>query len=142
MTNPRSDIDDRQDLQPSGSKTTKFLGVHASNNENSDSENDDFPLRASRTKNLKQPAKPRFRSESDVNVTIHSDEESDEEEVEDYHMVTGANRQLHRKSSQNPNDTIGSHVDQNLSNSTTRPLNPVNWLTKTHNHHFSTRKTH
>ena len=43
-------------------------------------------------------------------------------------MVTGANRQLHRQSSQNPDDTIGSHVDQNLSNLTTRPLDPVNQI--------------
>ena len=43
-------------------------------------------------------------------------------------MVTGANRQLHRQSSQNPNDTIRSHIDQNLSNSTTRPLDPVNQI--------------
>ena len=77
-------------------------------------------------KDLKHPAKPLFRSESDVDVTIHSDEESDIEE--DYHMVTGANRQLHRQSSQNLNDTIGSRADQNLSNSTTKPLDPVNQI--------------
>ena len=34
-------------------------------------------------KDLKNPAKPLFRSESYVDVTIHSDEESDIEE--DYH---------------------------------------------------------
>ena len=83
MTNPRSDFNEMQDSQPSGSKTAKSIGVHASNNENSDSENDDFPLRASKTKDLKHPAKPLFRSESDVDVTIHSYEESDIEE--DYH---------------------------------------------------------
>ena len=42
-------------------------------------------------KDLKHPAKPLFQNESDVDVTILSNEESDEE---DYHMVTGANRQL------------------------------------------------
>ena len=41
---------------------------------------DDFPLRASKMKELNIPL---FRSECDVNVTIHSDEESDIEE--DYH---------------------------------------------------------
>ena len=40
-------------------------------------------------------------------------------------MVTAVNRQLHKQSSQNPKDQIGSHVDQNMSNSTTRPLHPV-----------------
>ena len=77
-------------------------------------------------KDLKHPAKPLFRSESDVNMTIHSDEESDIEE--DYLMVTGANRQLHRQSSQNPNDTIGSHAEQNLPHLTTKPLDPVNQI--------------
>ena len=37
MTNSRSDFNELQDSQPSGSKTTKSIGVHASNNENSDS---------------------------------------------------------------------------------------------------------
>ena len=83
MTNPRSDFNEMQDSQPSGSKTAKSIGVHASNNENSDSENDDFPLRASKMKDLKHTAKPLFLSESDANITIHSDEESDIEE--DYH---------------------------------------------------------
>ena len=43
-------------------------------------------------------------------------------------MVTGANRQLHRQRSENPYDTIRSHVDQNLSNPITRPLDPVNQI--------------
>ena len=126
MTNPMSDFNEIQDLQPSGSKTTQSIGVHASKNENSDSENDDFPLRASKLKDLKHPAKPTFQSRSDVDVTINSDEESDIEE--DYHMMTGTNRQLHRQSSQNPNDTIGSHAEQNLSLLTTKPLGPVNQI--------------
>ena len=126
MTNPRSDFNEMQDSQPSESKTARSIGVHASNNENSDSENDDFPLRASKMKDLKHPAKPLFRCGSDVDVTIHSDEESDIEE--DYHMVTGAIRQLHRQSSQNPNDRIGSHVEPNLSHLTTKPLDRVNQI--------------
>ena len=32
-------------------------------------------------RDLKHPAKPLFRSESDVDVTIHSDEESDVESL-------------------------------------------------------------
>ena len=61
-----------------------------------------------------------------MNVTIHSDEETDEE---DYHMVTGANRPLHRQSSQKLNETVGSHADQNLTNLTTKPLlDPVNQI--------------
>ena len=127
-TNPRSDVNETLEPQPSGSRMNQSIGVRASNIENSDSENDDYPLRASKMKDLKHPAKPLFRSESDVDVPIHSDEESDIEEEEDYHMVTGANRQLHRQSSQKPKDTVGSHADHNLSNSTAKPLDPVNQI--------------
>ena len=87
-TNPRSDINEIQEPQPSGSRIDPPIGVHASNKENSDSEND-YPLRASKMKDLKHPAKPLFRSESDVDVTIHSDEESNAESlVEDYHKYS------------------------------------------------------
>ena len=85
VTNPRSELNENQEPQASGSKTNKFIGVHASLNENSDSENEDHPLRASKMKDLRHPAKPMFRAESDVDVTIHSDEESDAESFEDYH---------------------------------------------------------
>ena len=43
-------------------------------------------------------------------------------------MVRGANRQLHRQISQNPNDKIGSHADHKLPNLTTKPLDPVNQI--------------
>ena len=56
--------------------------------ENSDSENDDYTLKTSKMKKLKHPAKPLFHNESYVDVTIHSDEESDEDPIEDYHMNT------------------------------------------------------
>ena len=72
---------------------------------------------------LKHPGRPIFQIESDLDVTIHSNEES---EVEDYHMVTGVNRQLHRQSSQKLNDTIGPHADQTPPNSSAKLLDPVN----------------
>ena len=72
-------------------------------------------------KGSKHPAKSLYQNELNLEDEIIASED-------DSHMVTGANRQLHRRSSQNPNDTIGSHVDQNLSNSTTRPLDPVNQI--------------
>ena len=84
-----SEINEIKDPQPSGSKTNMSKGVHASNNKNSDSENNDYPLRASKMKDLRHPAKPLFHNESDVDVTILSNKESDAEE--DYHMVKGAN---------------------------------------------------
>ena len=52
VTNPGSETNENRDSQPSGSKTNRSIGVHASNNENSDSENDDYPLRASKMKDL------------------------------------------------------------------------------------------
>ena len=132
VTNPRSEENTIQNMQPSGSKTIGSIGVHASYNNNSDSENEDYPLRASKMRDLKHPAKPIFRSESDVDVTIHSDEESDAESLdEDYHMVTGANKHLHRQSSQNSqplNDTIGSRAGRPTSTLTETPSDPVNQI--------------
>ena len=80
QTNPMSDVNEIQGSQPSGSKTNRSIEVCASNIENSDCENDDYPLRTSKRKDLKHPAKPLFQNESDVDVTIRSNEESDEED--------------------------------------------------------------
>ena len=85
VTNPRSEINEYRDPQTSGSKANRSIGVHASNNENSCSENDDYPLRASKMKDFRHPARQVFHNESDVVVTIHPDEESNTIEVEDYH---------------------------------------------------------
>ena len=85
VTNPRSYANEMQGSQQSGSRIDKSIGVHASNNENSDYENDDFPPKVSKMKDLKHPADPLYQNESDVDVTILPDEESDAEEVEDYH---------------------------------------------------------
>ena len=52
-----------QNKQISGSKKVRSIGVHASENENSDSENDDYPLRASKMKDLKTPAKSLYQDE-------------------------------------------------------------------------------
>ena len=94
VTNPGSETNENRDPQPSGSKTNRSIGVHASNNENSDSENDDYPLRASKMKDLRHPARPIFHNESDVDVTINPEDESDAEEVEDYHIPTSGVLQI------------------------------------------------
>ena len=86
-------------MQPSGSRLGQSNGVHAYFDENSEPDDEGYPPQTSKLRDLRHPAKSLFRSESDVDVTIHSDEESDLEE--DYHMVTGANKQLQRQSSQN-----------------------------------------
>ena len=75
-TNPRSYVNEILESQPPESTMNPSIGVRASNIENKDS---------SKMKDLKHPAKPLFRSESGVDVTILSDEESEVEEVEDYH---------------------------------------------------------
>ena len=128
ITNLRSESNETQNTQPSGSRD-RSIGVHASVNDNSDSENEDsHPIRASNMHELRNPAKPFCQNRFELNETIVSNEDSEEEE---YHMVTGANRQLHRQSSQNPqslNNTTGSHADQNATTSTTAPLDPVNQI--------------
>ena len=69
-----------QNKQLSGSRKVQSIGVCASNIENPDSENDHYPLRASKMKDLKHPSKPLFQNESDVDVKVLSNEESDEED--------------------------------------------------------------
>ena len=66
-TNPRSETAEAQNSQPSGSKS---IGVHASNIENSDSENEDYPLKASGSKDSRYPEKPLYRNEINLNETI------------------------------------------------------------------------
>ena len=77
---------------------------------------------------LRHPAKPVHQNDITLGATLIKlfNKECDEE---DYHMVTGANRPLHRQSSQNTqllNNTLGSHA----SASTTKPLDPVNQVTQ------------
>ena len=45
VTNPRSEMNDTQNMQPLGSKIGKSIGLHASYNENSGSEDEDYPSR-------------------------------------------------------------------------------------------------
>ena len=129
ITNPRSEIDEIRSSQPLGSNSIRSNGVHASNKENSDTEDEDnHLLRVSEMHELRNPARPIHRNMRNINETIVSNEDSEEE---DYHMVTGANRQLHRQSSQNPqslNDTLVSHADQTASIVTNKPLDPVNQI--------------
>ena len=86
VTNLGSEINENRDSQPSGSKTNKSIGVHASNNENPDSENEDsHPIRASNMHELRNPAKPSCQNRFELDETIVSNEDSEEE---DYHNST------------------------------------------------------
>ena len=82
VTNSRSEDNDTQNIQPSGSKIDMSIGVQASYNKNSGSEDDEYPLQASKMKVLRHPAKPIYRSETNLDETLVSEEDS---EVEDYH---------------------------------------------------------
>ena len=82
VSNPRSEIYTIQNKQLSGSKIDKFIVVHPSYDKNSDSEDECYPLQASKMKDLRHPAKPLYRSETNVDKTIVSEEDSEEE---DYH---------------------------------------------------------
>ena len=77
ITNPRSEIDGMQNSQPSGSKSIRSNGVHASNIENSDTEDeDDHPLRASQMHELRNPARPVQQNIQNINETIVSIDDS------------------------------------------------------------------
>ena len=125
ITNPRSETIEIQNSKPSGSN---FIGVHASNTEKSDSENEVHPLRVSGSKDLKYPAKPLYCDEIDLDATMISKENSEEK---DSHMVTGANRKLDRQNTQNAqslNDTTGSHANHNTSSLTAKSVDPGNHI--------------
>ena len=84
ITNPRSEIDGMQNSQPSGSKSIRSNGVHASNIENSNTKDEDgHPLRASEMHEFRNPARPIYQNIPNMNETIVSNEDS--EEV-DYHI--------------------------------------------------------
>ena len=86
ITNPRSEPNGIYNLQPSESKNDKSSGVRASNIENSDTENeDDHPLRASDMRELRNPARPLCQNIPNLDETIISEEDSEEE---DYHTET------------------------------------------------------
>ena len=68
--------------------------MHAFYNEFSDSKDEDCPLKASKMKDLRPPAKPLHRNEMNIDATITAKEESKEE---DYHMVTATNQTHHRQ---------------------------------------------
>ena len=76
MSNTRSETAEAQTSQPSG---TKSKVVHASIHENSDLENEDYPLKASGSKDLRHPAKPLYRNEIDLDETTISTEDCEEE---------------------------------------------------------------
>ena len=83
-TNPRSEMDDIQNMQPSGSKTNMSFGVHASYNDNLEPENEDYPLQVSRMRDLRHPARPFHESETNLDETLAPEEDSEEE---DYHST-------------------------------------------------------
>ena len=76
VTNRRFETNDTQYMQPSGSKIDKSMEVRASYNEYSDSEDDDYPLQASKMKNLRHPAEPLHRSGINLDETLVSKEDS------------------------------------------------------------------
>ena len=87
ITNPRSEIDGMQNSQPSGSKSIMSNGVHASNIENSDTEDEDgHNLRASQMHELRNPARPIHQNIQNINEAIVSNEDSEEEDYPKYSL--------------------------------------------------------
>ena len=77
-TNPRSEINEIGNMQPSGSRGKRSMGVNASDNESLDSENEDIPLKASEMRELGHPAKPIHQNDTTLDATVIFNEESDE----------------------------------------------------------------
>ena len=77
-----------------GSKRIQSIGVLASKNEKQESENKDNSLRASETMGIRHPAKPLYRNEIDLDATIVSNEDSEEE---DYHNNCSKSSNIHSR---------------------------------------------
>ena len=91
VTNPRSENIENLDPQPSGSKSHRPTGVRASGNDSFDSENEDnHSVRASDMHELKEPAKPFCQNRFELDETLVSNEDSDEE---DYHTREETHKQ-------------------------------------------------
>ena len=56
------------------------------------------PVKASEMREIRHPAIPIHQNDTTLDATVFFNEKSDEE---DYHMVTRANKPLHRQCSQN-----------------------------------------
>ena len=79
-TNTRSETLELHHFHSSELETDWSIRVRASNLENSGSENEDYSLRPSGMKNLRHPAKPLYKSDLDLDATIVSNEDSEEDD--------------------------------------------------------------
>ena len=86
-TNTRSETLELQHFHSSELETDWSIRVRASNLENSDSENEDNSLRPSGMKNLRHPAKPLYKSDLDLDATIVSNEDSEEDDCHNLPMT-------------------------------------------------------
>ena len=77
VTTPRSETNESQDTEQSGSKINKSKGVHASNTVYSDLEEDGHPLRVSNMSELRNPDKPFRQNELEIDETMISNEDSE-----------------------------------------------------------------
>ena len=81
-TNPRLDTIDTQNIQPSGSKGNRSVGVHASNTVDSEKDEDSHLLRPSYMNEWSNPSEPFSQNELNLDDTMISKKDSDED---DYH---------------------------------------------------------
>ena len=89
-------MNEAQIKQPTVSKIENSMRVQALNDDNTISEDKDYPYRASEMRELRQPGQPIFQNEQDPNEIILM-KENPIGEV--YHMVKGAKQQPQRQSS-------------------------------------------
>ena len=79
ITNPRSEINGNQNIQLSGSKKDRSTELHASNIKYSISEHEDQLLTALDMGESRRPARPVYQNVSNLNETLFSKEDSEEE---------------------------------------------------------------
>ena len=85
----------------SGSKNERSIGVRASNNKNPESENDDNPLRASKMKDLRHPAKSLYQNELNLEDEIIASEEGYHNASTDLKLVLAYIQEGPKKAIQN-----------------------------------------
>ena len=65
----RSESNKIGDMQPAGSGGKRSMGVNASDNESLDSENEDIPLKTSKMRELRHPARPMQQNDTSLDTT-------------------------------------------------------------------------
>ena len=83
ITNSSSQINRTQNTKPTRSRNDRSIGILATNIKNSDTENEDNPLRASDMNGLRNPAESLYQNTPNLDESVIPNEDPEEE---DYHI--------------------------------------------------------